>query len=352
MKRAATPLLDGRYQITQTVGRLGHGCLFAARHIELDIPVRIAAWNHSDDPSASGGSDRRFQPRMSLIMSLRHPALPRVRDWFIREGHFYVVMDDLQGEMLAARHGGGRRDRLRDALSVGLQLCDVLAYLAAAAPELTPLGTIAPKNLVIRPGVDVALTALPLGRWLGLEATSLTASLSPFSAPEIMSGQAWDARADVYSIGTVLHTLLVGTPPSADIDTDLLERDMELPCALVWAIGRALSIDPTARCESARDFGTALAIAAYDVVAAVDCPPTPETQAVGSNASILPAASQGRQGEPEFASMTAQTSQGMNVLRWPHGNERKSRVAERQWPIRRTGERALAALSSALHLSA
>jgi serine/threonine-protein kinase len=355
MKRAATQLLDGRYQITQTLGRLGYARLFAACHIELDIPVRIAAWDHGGDPSSSSGSDTKFQSRMSLIMSLRHPALPRVRDWFVRDGHFYVVMDDPSGEMLAARRSGERRDRLSDALRVGLQLCDVVTYLAAAAPELTPLGTIAPNYLVIRPTVDVVVTALPLGRWLGLEAASITASPSPFTAPETTSGQAWDARTDVYSIGTVLHTLLVGTPRSAGIDTacpHLLERDLELPRALVWAVGRALSTDPMARFDSARDFGTALAIAAYDVLPAVVSPPTPTTLAPGTNERMLPAASQSRGGVAESASMTAHTSRGINVLRWPHGKERKSRVAERHMPIRRTGERALAALSSALHLSA
>jgi len=94
----------------------------------------------------------------------------------------------------------------------------------------------------------------------------------PYAAPEVVSGEPVDGRADIYSLGCRLFRLLTGrTPFSGDGDTAAViaphlhdppprvsDSAPELSPAMDAVIGRALAKDPRERFDS----GQALALAA------------------------------------------------------------------------------------------
>ena len=94
-----------------------------------------------------------------------------------------------------------------------------------------------------------------------------------FSAPEQLSALRLDARADVYSLGCVLHAALVGTPPYPRSTfpatllahmQDPIPRPSErgAPIGFDRVMARALAKEPEDRYPSAGDLGRAAAAAA------------------------------------------------------------------------------------------
>jgi serine/threonine-protein kinase len=350
MRRNTSSLLDHRYQIGEILRQDTHErhLVYAARHVELAIPVRVLVHDCADIATARACATR-FGSRVPLAIGMRHPVLPRVRDCFRQGSRYYVVIDDIAGETLSARLARKRPTPVAEALSIGLQLCEALAYLDATAPALAPLGTIASENLVLRPSGGVALAEVPVCRWLGLaDSTPAQApGSSTVSAPPSADG--WAAGADLCSVAALLYTMLAGRPPILRDGryAPLGELAPHLSAELVAAVERGLQTNPGAPFRSAFDFGVALASAAY---AALPEPDPLLALAAGTPSAPVPmptlaALPQVRHRTPAalFPSVTGR------------GPERGAHQAARvQWqlPLLRTGERALAALSSALHLSA
>src|SRR5260370_31018231 len=136
-------------------------------HVELDVPVRIIVLHPS--PAARAPLAPTQSPFWSLAgaaATLRHVSLPRVCDCFVCGGEFGVITDPGPGEWLDARIERTGPLEPREALAIGLRLCDALSYVRRAAPALVPMGTITPEQLAIGPDGRVVLADLGLRRWL------------------------------------------------------------------------------------------------------------------------------------------------------------------------------------------
>lgn len=79
-----------------------------------------------------------------------------------------------------------------------------------------------------------------------------------YSAPEV-SHRPPDARADVFSLGAVLHTLLAGYGPWGEEPCSGLERDEDIDPPLKQILLTAVAGDPDQRYPSVRAFHAALA---------------------------------------------------------------------------------------------
>ena len=102
------------------------------------------------------------------------------------------------------------------------------------------------------------------GQWLGT---------TDFSSPEQLQGERVDARADIYSLGCVLHAALLGDPPfpRSTVPATLLAHlndppprpsERGAPQGFDRVMARALAKDPADRYLSAGDLGRAALAAA------------------------------------------------------------------------------------------
>lgn len=343
-------LLDHRYLVSSLLSATAHSRRFSGCHVELDTPVRIVELRPPDRPPAA----REWDPAQCASLAaraaaLRHPVLPRVRDCFYAGGVCYVVEDAADGERLAGRLACGDRPDLRAALRDGLVLCDAVARVAVAVPELLACLLIAGTTLAYDASGAPHLTTWDYARWLGGRG-ALDPGVPDLRAPELRDDARLvpDERAHVYSIAALLSLLLTGSTelPAA---SPVALPGSDLPGVLRTALEPALRADPRRRTPTADALGRALARAARETLPALE--PTP----ISAVASPPPATAK----PPQRPAATAAPAPAQRPRPRPRPRPRTihqqaswaAELARRTAPraLRLARERSRAAVEAALH---
>ena len=156
---------------------------------------------------------------------------------------------------------------------------DVCAGVGAAHRRGIVHRDIKPDNIIVTPededrpaeSVKVVDFGIAKLRDMAAESSTLTEAGTMvgtlfYMSPEQCKGEPLDSRADVYSLGAMLHEMLAGAPPfSASSITSIILKhvnepppplppDVEIPQALRAAIARALAKNPDERPRDASEF--------------------------------------------------------------------------------------------------
>ena len=123
-------LLKGRYRILAQVGKGGFGAVYKAE--DTQVSYRLVAIKEMSqgnlNPQELVEAIDAFQNEVLLLGSLKHHSLPHIYDHFDEAGHWYAVMEFIEGETLEAYLNKEKEKRLplEEALEIGSQLCNVL----------------------------------------------------------------------------------------------------------------------------------------------------------------------------------------------------------------------------------
>lgn len=209
-------VLENRYIIIKALGRGGMGAVYLALDTRLNnIPVAIKEMSTravGGDLQAAIGS---FKKEASLLINLRHHALPRINDFFSRgEDRWYLVMDYIEGQTL--REIANSRGPIPEAevLDWGCQLCEILDYLHKQNPPVI-FRDLKPANIMLTPDGHIKLIDFGIARHFRAGSSSDTAAYgsSGFAPPEQYGENQTDPRSDIYALGATMHYLLTGQDP-------------------------------------------------------------------------------------------------------------------------------------------
>ncbi|HEX6480940.1 MAG TPA: serine/threonine-protein kinase [Ktedonobacteraceae bacterium] len=201
------------------VGAGGFGSVYKATDIQsgdrLVAIKEVSLWGLH--PQAMIEATTTFQREVSLLSQLDHPNLPRVYEHFQTPGHWYLVMDFIAGETLEEYQSKAlnRRLLLSEVLDIGLQLCTVLDYLHSHQPPIV-FRDLKPANIMRTPTGRLYLIDFGIARYFKPGQAKDTVALgSPgYAAPEQYGKAQTTPRADIYSLGVVVHQLLTTRDPS------------------------------------------------------------------------------------------------------------------------------------------
>jgi len=181
--------------------------------------------------------------------------------WLIENPEPFLVLEYVPGRSLAAILAEGPVG-VRRALDLAMQCASGLGY-AHGKPMAGGIGLvhrdIKPQNLLVTPSDHLKISDFGLARVrLGREgaAGERGGGTLAYMAPEQLLGEAPDGRADIYSLGLVLHEMIAGKNPLASTDVqeqirNVLERVPppldDVPPALAALVARATAKDPKER---------------------------------------------------------------------------------------------------------
>jgi serine/threonine protein kinase/tetratricopeptide (TPR) repeat protein len=201
----------GHYRVLSKLGEGGMGVVFAAADERLQRRVALKMVRQtSGDPQSR---DRLWREARAAAR-VSHPNVCQVFEVGEADGELFVAMELLEGEPLSARLGRGSVP-LPESIDIMLA---VLAALGAIHAQGIVHRDLKPSNIFLTPhGVKL----LDFGLARGVEEASdqthdrLTKAgtlmgTPHYMSPEQLTGEALDARSDLFAAGAVLYELLTG----------------------------------------------------------------------------------------------------------------------------------------------
>jgi ABC-type transport system substrate-binding protein len=262
--------LSERYEIVGELGRGGMGVVYRARDPLLSREVAVKLISSADlAPDIEG----RFQREAQIVAQMDHPAIVPIYDLGRHEGSLFFVMPVVGGTNLL-RLIRDQSLRLGDVIDIGVQVADALDYSHARGVVHRD---IKPANIMVtrEEGSAVRVRVMDFGLAHAVSESRLTKTGTligtiAYLSPEQVNSRAFDARSDIYSLGTVLYECLVGDPPfSGELQSVLYRIVHEIPQPpralgveireeLQDAILRCLEKDPAKRPQKAGQVADAL----------------------------------------------------------------------------------------------
>jgi CHASE2 domain-containing sensor protein len=255
------------YRIEEEIGHGGMGVVYRASQLRLDRPVALKLIR--PEFADSHEYRARFERESRLAAAVAHPHVIPVLDAGEDAGLLYIAMQYVDGIDVAQMLKGFD---VLDPVHVALIFHQIGGALDAAHQVGLVHRDVKPANIVLRvddPG-HAFLTDFGLARHVsgstGLTQNSGWAGTVDYLAPEQLSGQQVDHRADVYALAAVLYHCLTGRVP---FPRDDLRATMwahvheprpsatavrpELPAAIDLVIARGMASLPDERYATAGD---------------------------------------------------------------------------------------------------
>ncbi|PKN54683.1 MAG: hypothetical protein CVU56_25330, partial [Deltaproteobacteria bacterium HGW-Deltaproteobacteria-14] len=214
-------VLDGRYRITEVLGRGAMGLVLGARHVFLDRPVAVKILHPT--LLLLPETRQRFLREARAASQVDHPGVVSVSDFGVTpDGLHYLIMEYLEGTDLYAYTETHGAVSARTAAHIGVQVFDALVAIHAAGwvhRDLKPenLWVIAgsppdaPTIKVIDLGIAGVMDAGRTGEERArLTQTGHTLGTVHYMSPEQVLAEDVDGRSDVYSMGCILWELVTG----------------------------------------------------------------------------------------------------------------------------------------------
>lgn len=214
----------GPFEITGIVGTGGMGVVLKAREPALDRFVAIKML--SPHLASSTSARQRFAREARAAAAVIHDNVIAI----YQVAHFndvpYLVMPYLADPSLQQRIDDEGRLDIESTLSIGMQIAK---GLSAAHSQGLVHRDVKPANVLLSKGTERAvITDFGLAR--AADDASLTragalAGTPHYMSPEQARGQRLDSRSDLFSLGSVLFTMLAGHPPiSGDVGSETILR--------------------------------------------------------------------------------------------------------------------------------
>ena len=265
--------LVGQYRVESLLGQGRLSAVYLARHLEHQQTVALTVFPLPERFTRDARTRflQRFKREAAALTMLTHRNLLPIQEYGERFGYPYLITPHMT-------HGS-----LSDVLKQQERLssAQVLTVLEQAAAGLEYIhhksvvhGTLKTSNILCNDeqtflvaGVGLASllqlrgiepTDQPYAHLLSIADTFLYASA--YVAPEVVQGQQFDTRSDIYALGVILFELLCGRTPfggSSPLETALQHVEQptpslraycpDIPIALELVVQHALARNPDQR---------------------------------------------------------------------------------------------------------
>lgn len=272
----------GTYEILGSLGAGGMGEVYRARDLRLDREVAVKVL--PGDVAAAPDRLSRFMREARAVAGLSHPNVVVLHSIEEEDGIHFLTMELIEGETLAGSLAPGGLP-LPGLLELTIPLADALA---AAHERGVVHRDLKPGNVMVTREGRVKVLDFGLAKVVGPASSSgdltLTATADAsvsregqvvgtlsYMAPEQLKGEAVDARADLFSLGTIIYELASGRRPftgqsAAEVGSSILRDTPEplanaradLPLDLDRIVARCLEKNPRERFQTAVDVSNAL----------------------------------------------------------------------------------------------
>lgn len=225
-------IFSGKYVVQEEIAKGGMGVIYKAldRTLNRLVAIKVIHEHFSGDASFTD----RFLREARAMARLHHENIVTIFSVEEERGAHFIVMEYFPGMDLRARIKARKTLPIHESVDIALQIANALTF---AHSQGIVHRDIKPANILVDNKGRVKLT--DFGIAAALDEASITSTGQIIGTPEYMSpeqaaGKEVDGRTDLYSLGIVLHEMVVGqTPfrniPKTSILSKLLDPQFEIP---------------------------------------------------------------------------------------------------------------------------
>ena len=215
----------GKYELHGKLGEGNMATVFNAWDPELEREVAVKMLKYK--LAYSEDFLNRFEREAKTIASLNHPNIISVFEIIDAFSTRFIVMEKLYGRDLAScleADGAFGLAKARDILS---QIAGALHYAHNHGEKGIVHRDIKPSNIVIDDYGNIKLTDFGIASPPKNKETKIHGTPS-YLAPEIIRGDVFDGRADIYAMGVMAFHMLTGVLPFGAVTlTEMLKMQLE-----------------------------------------------------------------------------------------------------------------------------
>ncbi len=260
-------VLVERYQIQDVVGVGGMGSVYRARDLHFPNVVKLVAVkemiNQAPDPLVRQTIVKNFEREANILVTLNHPSIPKIYDFFTQEEKSYLVLEFINGHDLEAILKASSEPIREDQVIIwAIEICDVLEYLHTHKPEPIIFRDVKPSNIMINQTNHVILVDFGIAKMFKTGQKGTMIGTEGYSPPEQYRGEA-TLQTDIYALGATMHHLLTHSDPRLEApfsfaDRPIHKKNPSVSAELEAIVNKALQYNPADRFTSASEMKLAL----------------------------------------------------------------------------------------------
>lgn len=277
----------GHYHVLSKIGEGGMGVVYRARDevLHRDVALKVVA-------RGAGLASQNLLHEARASSALSHPNICTIYEVGETSGELYIVMELVEGKSLASLIGDTGL-AIESVLRYGAQIANALGRahdhgiihrdLKSANIVITGQGLVKVLDFGLAKRVGSGLFDGATKSLVTSQQTSSMSGTLPYMPPEVLRGESFDHRGDLWALGVVLYEAASGRMPfdgrtGFEISAAIMN---EMPKPLgppvppgLWAtIQRCLSKDPVQRYQRAGEIQAALEAVQSALIVGADTGP-------------------------------------------------------------------------------
>ena len=206
---SAGMILKRRYEIIDEIGRGGMAVVYRIRDhaLKKDAAMKVLKETLQKDEAYL----RRFIREAQAAAALSHPNIVDVYDVDEDQGHWFIVMELVEGVTLKQYIQSRGYLTPKECIGISLQAADALqsAHMSGVIHR-----DIKPDNMIITKKGNVKISDFGIARVQSNDTMTVDACGSVYySSPEQVRGGYSDLRTDIYSLGATMYEMVTGKLP-------------------------------------------------------------------------------------------------------------------------------------------
>jgi calcium-dependent protein kinase len=195
------------YEVSGKLGEGTYGSVFRAEHRKADVTRAIKAIKRKNIDSVS------FNNEITILKSVDHPNIIKLYECYYDMNYYYMVEEYLPGGDL---YDYIKKQKFFSEKKAAFIISQILSALNHLHSKRIVHRDLKPENIVFieTSSNDLLIKLIDFGTSVYLKSDHLTQELGTiyYIAPEVFKGN-YNEKADIWSTGIILYTMLCGHPP-------------------------------------------------------------------------------------------------------------------------------------------